>query len=168
MTNQTARASRSPVVFERTYEADVEDLWALWTTKQGFESWWGPEGFRVEVHAIDPRVGGLLHYDMIADTPEHIEYMKQAGMGVSHETRGTFTVVEPQTRLELVHVIDFLPGVEPYDNRMTLELSVEGANVRMVISVEPHYDAEMTKQATMGMESQLTKVPAALAARVSG
>jgi hypothetical protein len=38
----------------------------------------------------------------------------------------------------------------------------------MVISVEPHYDAEMTKQATMGMESQLTKVPAALAARVSG
>jgi hypothetical protein len=30
---------------ERTYRVPIEDLWELWTTKAGFESWWGPEGF---------------------------------------------------------------------------------------------------------------------------
>jgi hypothetical protein len=41
------------VVIERTYRASVEALWAPWTTKAGFESWWGSEGFRVEVHALE-------------------------------------------------------------------------------------------------------------------
>src|SRR5690606_30020703 len=64
MTQSTAPAARPPVVMERTYEAPVEDLWELWTTREGFESWWGPEGFRVEVHELDLRVGGALAYDM--------------------------------------------------------------------------------------------------------
>ena len=83
-------ANRSKVVFERTYRARTEELWELWTTKTGFESWWGPEGFRVEVHTIEARVGGALHYDMIADAPEQIAAMKRMGRPTSHETRGTF------------------------------------------------------------------------------
>ena len=58
------------IVIERTYTADVEALWALWTTKDGFGSWWGPEQFRADVHVIEARAGGALHYDMVADTPE--------------------------------------------------------------------------------------------------
>jgi len=34
------------VVVERTYRAKVGELWNLWTTKEGFESWWGPKGCR--------------------------------------------------------------------------------------------------------------------------
>jgi uncharacterized protein YndB with AHSA1/START domain len=49
MTNETAATARGPIKFERRYDASVEDLGNLWTTKEGFESWWwGPEGFRVE------------------------------------------------------------------------------------------------------------------------
>ena len=55
------------VVIERTYRAQIKDVWDLWTTKAGFESWWGPQGFRVEVQTLDARVGGALHYEMIAD-----------------------------------------------------------------------------------------------------
>jgi uncharacterized protein YndB with AHSA1/START domain len=43
-------AITSSVVIERTYRAPLEELWALWTTSDGFESWWGPEGFRTKVH----------------------------------------------------------------------------------------------------------------------
>ena len=43
-----AAAPQAVVVIERTYRARIEELCALWTTKAGFESWWGPEGFRVE------------------------------------------------------------------------------------------------------------------------
>ena len=35
----------------------------------------------------------------------------------------------------------------------------------MVITVDPHIDERMTGMATEGWESQLTKLPAALAAR---
>ena len=46
------------VVIERVYRASLSDVWDLWTTKEGFESWWGPQGFRVEVHEIDARSAG--------------------------------------------------------------------------------------------------------------
>jgi uncharacterized protein YndB with AHSA1/START domain len=39
-TNLSAGAARPQgvIVIERTYRARIEDLWALWTTKAGFES----------------------------------------------------------------------------------------------------------------------------------
>ena len=33
------------ITMERTFAAPMEDVWELWTTKEGIESWWGPEGF---------------------------------------------------------------------------------------------------------------------------
>src|SRR6266436_4925118 len=77
MTHDSASVARPPIKLERCYETSVEDLWDLWTTKEGFESWWGPQGFRVEVHKLELRVGGELVYDMIAAAPEQIEFMKK-------------------------------------------------------------------------------------------
>jgi uncharacterized protein YndB with AHSA1/START domain len=165
MTNQPAPAARPQIKLERTYEASVEDLWFLWTTKEGLESWWGPEGFRIEVRELDLRVGGTLFYDMIADAPEQIEYMKQAGFPISHETRSIFTEIVPNKRLAVRSIIDFLPGVEPYETNAVVEFSPSGKSVRMVITLDKMHSDEWTKLATMGWESQLTKLPAALAAR---
>jgi uncharacterized protein YndB with AHSA1/START domain len=162
----TAAATQASIKFERRYEsASVEDLWHLWTTKEGFESWWGPKGFRVEVRKLELREGGALLYDMIAAAPEEIAAMKRLNMPISHETRGTFAQIEPLKHLEITHLIDFIPGVKPYEHRMRVEFSRIGSGAQMVITVEPHQHAEWTRMATMGMESQLTKVPAVLAAR---
>src|SRR5262245_34782288 len=57
-TSAMASAARPKVVIERTYRARARELWELWTTKVGFESWWGPEGFRVNVRTLDPHLGG--------------------------------------------------------------------------------------------------------------
>ncbi len=165
MNREKAAPNRQPIRFERTYEGPVDDLWDLCTTKDGFESWWGPEGFRVEVSKLEPRVGGELVYDMIAAGREEIAYMERQGMPLSHATRGHFVELEPKRRLRLRHSIDFLPGVEPYDNDMLVELIPEGVNVRMVVEIEPHRDEHWTRSSAQGFESQLTKVPAALAAR---
>lgn len=164
MNQEATPAAQSHIRLERRYQAAIEDLWDLWTTKEGLESWWGPEGFRVEVYEIDPRVGGGLHYDMIADAPEQIEAMKEAGMAGSHEVRGTFVTVTRMEHLEINHVIDFIPGVEPYENRVSVDFSREGSEVRMLIMVEPHRDEEWTRNASLGWESQLRKLPAALEA----
>lgn len=102
---------------------------------------------------------------MIASGAEQIAFMKSAGMPLSHETRGTFAEIEPLRRLKLRHVIDFIPGLEPYENEMLVELFPEGSRVRMVVTLEPHPAEEWTRRSAEGFASQLTKVPAALAAR---
>ena len=157
--------NKSVVRVERQYEGPVDDLWWLWTTKEGFESWWGPEGFRVEVHKLEPRVGGELVYDMIACDPEQIAFMKQANMPVSHATHGKFVEIVPLQRLGLSHMIDFIPGMEPYEHLMSVEFVPAGKDVKMVVTINEHTTPEWTRMATEGFESQLTKVPGVLAAR---
>lgn len=164
MTENTATARTKKITFERTYRARVEELWALWTTKAGFEAWWGPEGFRVEVHAIEPRVGGTLHYDMIADAPEQVAAMKEQGQPLSHPARGTFTEVRAHERLAITHVIDFLPGVAPYDSTVVAEFLVTGDTVRMVLTLDPMHSEDFTKMAVAGWTSQLTKLDRRLGA----
>ena len=146
------------LVVERTYRATVQELWELWTTKDGFESWWGPEGFRVEVHEIDARVGGTLRYDMIADAPQMIAEMKKMGQPLSHKTRGTFSQLEPHRRLVLTHMIDFLPGVKPYESTMVMELFPSGGNVRMVVQLSAMHDAQTTRMQLEGFTSQIGKL----------
>ena len=35
---------REPITMERTFDATLHEVWELWTTKAGIESWWGPDG----------------------------------------------------------------------------------------------------------------------------
>jgi uncharacterized protein YndB with AHSA1/START domain len=156
--SRASRTARPKTVVERTYQARVEELWDLWTTKEGFESWWGPEGFRVEVHTLEAQEGGKLHYEMIADTPGMVEVMKQMGRPPSHETRARFTEFRPHSRLALTHVIDFLPGVKPYESSIAVDFLPLGERVRMVVALDPMHDEEFTKMSAMGFTSQLTKL----------
>lgn len=151
-------APQAAVVIERTYRARVEDLWALWTTKDGFESWWGPEGFRVEVHVLEAREGGALEYDMIADSPEMVAAMADMGQPPSHGTRGTYAEFRPHDRLRLVHVIDFIAGLEPYDSVIEVDFRPDGDRTRMIVTLHPHLDPHWTKMSVEGFTSQLTKL----------
>lgn len=152
------KAPQALVVIERTYAARVEDLWALWATKDGFESWWGPEQFRVEVHRLEAREGGALEYDMIADTPEAIAAMREMGQPTSHATRGVYSEFRPHSRLKLTHVIDFVPGQAPYDSVIEVDFSPAGESARMVVTLHPHIDPEWTRMSVEGFTSQLGKL----------
>ena len=149
---------QAAVVVERTYRATVEELWALWTTKEGFESWWGPEQFRVEVHKLEAREGGALDYDMIADTPEAVAAMTEMGQPVSHGTHGVYQEFRPMSRLRLMHVIDFVPGKAPYETLIDVDFSQAGDQARMVVTVHPHPDPNWTRMSVQGFTSQLTKL----------
>ena len=47
------QASKQRITFERHYKnATVADVWELWTTKEGIEEWWGPDGFYVTVQTL--------------------------------------------------------------------------------------------------------------------
>jgi uncharacterized protein YndB with AHSA1/START domain len=166
MTNHPAAAGsqQAKVVIERTYRARVEEIWDLWTTQEGFESWWGPEGFRVEVYSLEPRVGGRLHYNMIAAAPEQVAAMRQLNRPSSHEVNARFAEVEPLERLAITNTIDFLPEVEPYETTIHVELIRAGASVRMVVTLDPMHDETFTRMSKLGFTSQLTKLDRRFAA----
>ena len=146
------------VVIERTYRATIKDVWALWTTKDGFESWWGPQGFRAEVQELDARVGGALRYEMIAEAPEMIAAMQQMGRPASHATHARFSEVQPCSRLVLTNVIDFIPGVAAYESQIAVDFASVGDCVRMVVTLDAMHSDEFTKMQRDGFTSQLTKL----------
>lgn len=154
----TPSQARPKIVIERTYRARPEDVWALWTTKEGFESWWGPVGFRADVHAIEARENGALNYDMVADTPEMIAAMMEMGQSASHPTRAKFSEFRPHDRLALTSVIDFLPGVEPYDSLIEVDFIPKGDAVKMLVTLSPMHNDMFTGMQVEGFTSQLTKL----------
>lgn len=146
------------IVIERTYEASIEEAWELWTTNEGIESWWGPDGFSVKVHELNLRPGGEMRYAMTAVGPAQVQFMKQAGMPLTTEAKLTYTEIIPQKSIAYTHKADFIPGVEPYDVGNKVEFFAEAGKVRMVVTLDPMHSDEWTQRAAMGMESQLGKL----------
>ncbi len=164
MTDSKLPPSAPPrIAIERRYRARVDELWDLWTTKDGFESWWGPQGFRVEVHAIDARPGGVLRYDMIADAPDAIAAMRAAGEPLSKTVQARFSTLELHRHLELTSVIDFLPGVAAYDNTIAVDFASDGDFARMRVTLEPLHTDLFSRMQEAGFTSQLGKLDARFA-----
>jgi len=151
--------------FERVYDGPVEDLWALWTTKDGLEQWYAPERMHVEVTALDPRVGGAFDHVMTALADDHLAYMASVGRSPGTRVRGQFVEVVRHERLHIRLTIDFLPGVEPYPYNIVVEFHSEGERVRMVVTADSHPDADMTRRAGQALASQLRRFDAALSSR---
>lgn len=150
--------TKNRIVIQQSYEATLEDVWDLWTTKEGLESWWGPEGFRVEVRQLDLRPAGELHYAMIAETPEMVAFMRQAKMPVVQDCRLRYTEVVLHQRLVYVHQADFIPGVAPYDVTHVVDFEAVGARVQLTLTFERMHDETWTQRAAQGWKQELGKL----------
>ena len=153
-----ANPLKGKITIERRYRASLKDLWELWTTKRGFESWWGPGGFTAKVQKLDLRPGGELVYAMTASDPQQIEFMKQVGMPLTIPGKITFTEIVPNKRLAYAHLADFIPGVKPYDVATKVEFQSDGEHARMILTIDAMHSDEWTQRAQMGWESQLSKL----------
>ena len=157
--------TRPKLTLERTLDASIDEVWELWTTREGIQLWWGPEGFSVVVNALDLRPGGELVYTMSATRAEEIEYMTQAGMPITTEHRLTFTEVDPPRRLAYTDLADFIPGVEPYEVHTVVDLEEAEDGVRMTLAFDAMHDDRWTRLAKLGRESELERLARVLAAR---
>jgi uncharacterized protein YndB with AHSA1/START domain len=157
--------ARRKVSIERTFNAAAKDVWELWTTKEGIESWWGPDGFVVKVRRLDFRLGGELLYAMTATAPEQIEFLQKAGMPLTTESLVTYTDVMPLKRLAFTQMADFIPGVKPYEVATTVELETIPQGVRLVLTLDAMHDEQWTKLAVMGWENELGKLANVLSDR---
>jgi uncharacterized protein YndB with AHSA1/START domain len=150
---------------ERDVEASPEEVWELWTTAEGIEAWWAPDGFRVDVDVLDLRPGGELVYSMTATGPEQIRFMEGAGMPLTTVSRKRFTELERPSRLAYLSLVDFVPGVEPYEHPTVVELEPAGEGTRVVMTVEPLHDEEWTQRLLAGRENELANLAALIEQR---
>lgn len=147
---------------ERMLKASPERVWSMWTTRDGLERWWGPEGFSVQVLHIDVRVGGHFELIMKTEVPEIVAALKESGMGPSHRLRGDYTEVESNRRLVYTNAVDFVPGVAPYAATTRVELTAAPGGTHLVVTNDVMHDAMWTERARMGWEQEIGKLERAL------
>jgi hypothetical protein len=87
-----------------------------------------------------------------------IAAMKQMGRPTSHEARARFSEIRPHDRLAIASMIDFLPGVIPYESTIVAEFFPSGDTVRMVVTLDRMHDEQFTEMQTAGFTSQLSKL----------
>jgi uncharacterized protein YndB with AHSA1/START domain len=168
MTTGSQQASDGSVRLERAYNASPESVWNLWTTPAGIEEWWAPEGFVAEVRELNLREGGELVYTFTATAPEQVEFMKGAGMPLTTEARKIFSEIDPPKRLGYISLIDFVPGVEPYEHLTVVDLEPSGDGVKVIMTVEPLHDEVWTERIVAGRNNELDNLSAAIARRRPG
>lgn len=154
-----------PIRFERTYEASIEDIWALWTTREGLQEWYAPEGMRLRVSILEPWSGGAFDHVLTAEGPEQVAYLVNLNRPTTAWVSGRFLEVVRHRRLHIRFDIDFVPGVDPYPYDILVNLHAEAGRVTMVLTADRHPDPEMNRGAVIGFTSQLRQFELALTNR---
>jgi uncharacterized protein YndB with AHSA1/START domain len=143
------------LLIRRSYPASPEWIWEMWTTPDGICAWWAPDGFTTAVDRLDLRVGGSLDHTMTAIGAEQIAFMLQSGLPLSTRSHKEFTELDEPSRLAYSSLIDFVPGVAPYQHRtvVTLERTASGTSVEMWL--DPLHDQEWTERVVAGRVNEL-------------
>ena len=146
------------ITLERTIKATAREIWDLWTTKKGFESWWGPGGFVTKVRRLEVSPGGKFDYEMTATGQEQVEAMKKANLPLTSRARGTYMEVGAPHRLVYKTVAGFIPGVAPYDVTTRVEFQVVPGGTKLTVIEDAMHNEEWTKMSEMGMSSSLDRL----------
>lgn len=158
-------ADRPKVTVERTFQESIREVWALWTTREGLEAWWAPEGWKIAVRDVDLRPGGEFVYELTATDPEQIDFNARSGIPLTHLHHVLYMEVKPPHRLAYKEVVDFVAGVAPYEVDVLIDFEEIDGGVRMALTFGPMHSDEWTRLATLGWESQLGQLEALLASR---
>ncbi len=164
MTSTVSRQG-APIAIERTYEATPAEVWEMWTTRDGLESWWGPERFSSTVRAIDVRPGGRLEIEMTSTDPDIVAWLQANGQATTSVEKITFVEVVPATRLAFVEWFDHAPGVEPYQVSCSVTFEPVPGGTRMSFTSDRMHDERWTQLATQGWGSSFDKLGEVLANR---
>jgi uncharacterized protein YndB with AHSA1/START domain len=166
--SDSKQSAATPIRIERIYPATPDEIWDLWTTSKGIESWWAPEGFRCDVRKLELRVGGELLYALTATGPEQVEFMKKAGMPLSTEAKKTFTEIDRPRRLAYLSLIDFVPGVKPYEQLTVIELTPRDGGTQVVMIADPLHDEVWTQRLIAGRTNELDNLSKVIERRRRG
>ena len=148
--------TKKTFTLERMLKASPDKVWAMLTSREGLERWWGPDGFRAVVQHLDVRVGGRFEIVMTAVRPEIVAHLKALGVPASNVARGDYTDVQTHRRLAYTNAIDFVPGVAPYTTSTVVQISsTSSGGTRVVVTNDVLHDPIWTENARRGWEQQI-------------
>jgi uncharacterized protein YndB with AHSA1/START domain len=157
------------MVTTRTIEAPVSAVWHAWNTSDEVKQWWGPTGFTCPVAEMDVRVGGSSLVCMRAP--------QEYGGGDIYNT-WTYTVVEPETKLEYVsHFTDEkrtkldpaamgMPAGIPAEVPHSVTFADKDGKTEVTVVEKGYGSPETAELSKQGMDQCLDKLEVALKAAV--
>jgi len=125
------------VVIERSFDAPIELIWAMWTDPDHFKQWYGPDGASVPVAKMDVRVGGSRLVCMEMHTPGGPMKMWFAGeyLEVITNQRLVFTESMADENGNLIAPSDVgMPEGHPVTTEIRVELAAVGGSTQMVMT----------------------------------
>ncbi|MDG0791291.1 SRPBCC domain-containing protein [Cohnella ginsengisoli] len=66
----------SAVTFSRTFDAPRELVFQMWTAPEHFASWWGPQGFSLQVAKMEVQPGGTFLGSQSSPDGNHVMWGK--------------------------------------------------------------------------------------------
>ena len=148
----TTPNEKRPILIELTFPAEQQDLWKMWTTKEGIESWWGPEGISSTVRAFEFQVDGLLEIVMRPNDSEGDEN--------SMVEKITLTEITPMTCICFTDRFPGTPDVEPYDVICEVAFQPASEGTKMTFASSGMHREDWTEYATYGWRSAFQKLAA--------
>jgi len=128
---------------ERLVAAPPERVFAHWTEPGLFAKWWGPEGFSMSAHAIDPRPGG--HWRTTMRSPE----------GKLFTVSGVYRAVEPARRLVFTWGWEDDKGARGHETEVTVTFAAAPGGTKLVILQKEFATAEDRDRHGQGWNSTL-------------
>ena len=113
------------IVLSRVIAAPRELVFKVWTDPQHLPMWFGPEGFKVETHEIDIRVGGRWRFVFVG--PD----------GTRYDNRMVFLKIEPPHLLEMNHGHDTDDDPNQFRTIVTFDEQSNGKTVVTLRQLHP-------------------------------
>jgi uncharacterized protein YndB with AHSA1/START domain len=129
--------SEVAVVIERSFDAPIDLIWAMWTNPDHFRVWFGPEGASIPVAKMDVRVGGTRLVCMEMETPQGPMRMWFTGeyREVVENRRLVYTESMADESGNLVSPSEMgMPEGHPVTTEIRVELEGVGGRTRMVMT----------------------------------
>jgi uncharacterized protein YndB with AHSA1/START domain len=151
------------VVIERTLDAPVSTIWAMWTEPEHFRAWYGPTGASIPVADMDVRVGGTRHVSMQMETPNGTMTMWFTGeyrVVTPHEHLVYTESMSDETGRVVAPAEIGMPDGHPQTTEVTVELQGLGDRTRMTLT---HRGVRSDSGGATGWEMALDKLEAYVA-----
>ncbi|MGB3762075.1 MAG: SRPBCC domain-containing protein [Ornithinimicrobium sp.] len=152
------------VQIERTFDAPIDLIWAMWTEAEHFANWYGPIGATIRRADMDVQVGGRRHIAMEMDTPDGPMHMFFVG---------EYREVDPKTRLVYTESMADrdgnvmtaeqmgMPPDSPTETLIVVELTDCGVRTSMVMT---HIGVPADSPGAQGWGTAIDKMEARVAA----
>lgn len=123
------------IVLSRVIAAPRELVFKVWTDPRHLPIWFGPEGFKVETHEIDIRVGGRWRFLFVG--PD----------GTRYDNRMVFLKIEPPRLLEMDHGTDMDDDPNRFRVIVTFD---EQSNGKTVVTLRQLHASKARRDGAIG------------------